>query len=53
MAGRLLSFFVRQAALLRPLGAAGKLQLAKDMGELQLSVGQGLYPLEALGPAHR
>ncbi len=50
MAGRLLSVFVRHAALLRPLGPAGKLQLAKDMGELQLTVAQGLYPLEQLGP---
>jgi hypothetical protein len=25
----------------------------KDVGEVQLVVGQGLFPLEALGPAHR
>jgi hypothetical protein len=45
--------WVRQACLLRLLGQTGKLVLAKDLGEMQLVVGQGLFPLEALGPAHR
>jgi hypothetical protein len=27
--------------------------LAKDLGEVQLVVGQGLFFLEALGPAHK
>ena len=45
--------WVRAACLLRPLGEGGKLQLAKDLGELQMVVGQGLFPLDALGPAHR
>jgi hypothetical protein len=52
-AGRLLMLWVRSACLLRPLGPQGKLQLAKDLGELQMVVGQGLFPLDALGPAHR
>lgn len=52
-AGRLLMLWVRSACLLRPLGGEGKLQLAKDLGELQMVVGQGLFPLDALGPAHR
>jgi hypothetical protein len=52
-AGRLLMLWVRAACLLRPLGEGGKLQLAKDLGELQMVVGQGLFPLDALGPAHR
>ena len=33
---------------MRPLGPQGKLQLAKDLAELQLAVGQSLYPLEQL-----
>ena len=41
MASRLLVFFVRHAALLRPLGTAGKLQLAK--------VGQGEGRFRARG----
>lgn len=52
-ASRLLMFWVRHACLLRPLEEPGKLQLAKDLGELQLVVGQGLFPLEAMGPANR
>lgn len=52
-AGRLLMFFVRHASLLRPLPAPAKLQLAKDLAELQAGVGQSLWPLEALGPAVR
>jgi len=53
MAARSLIFFVRHASLVRPLGQAGKLQLAKDMAELQLGVGSSLWPLEALGPPFR
>lgn len=52
-AGRLLAFFARHAALLRPLPPPAKLQLAKDLAELQAGVGQALWPLEALGPAVR
>jgi len=37
----------------RPLGHVGKLQLAKDMAELQLAVGSSLYPLEQLGQPYR
>eukprot|EP00967_Tisochrysis_lutea_P128513 scaffold219848_cov18-Tisochrysis_lutea.AAC.1 len=37
----------------RPLGHMGKLQLAKDMAELQLAVGSSLYPLEQLGQPYR
>lgn len=32
----------------RPLGPQGKLQLAKDLAELQQAIGQSLYPLEQL-----
>ncbi|KAK9840386.1 hypothetical protein WJX74_009033 [Apatococcus lobatus] len=49
MASRLLMFFVRHASLLRPLSHAGKLQLARDMAELEMAIGQSLFPLEALG----
>lgn len=45
--------WVRHACLLRPLGEQGKLQLAKDLGELQLVVGQGLFSLDAMGPVNR
>lgn len=37
----------------RPLSHTGKLQLAKDMVELQLAVGSSLYPLEQLGHPYR
>ncbi|GAB4821831.1 hypothetical protein N2152v2_008877 [Parachlorella kessleri] len=53
MAARLLVFFVRHAALLRPLGQAGKIQLAKDMGDLEASIAQHLLPLDQLGPPAR
>lgn len=49
LAARLLLFFVRHAALLRPLSQAGKLQLAKDMAELESAVGASLLPAEAVG----
>ncbi|GAX78041.1 hypothetical protein CEUSTIGMA_g5483.t1 [Chlamydomonas eustigma] len=53
MASRLLLFFVRHASLARPLGPHGKLQVAKDLAELQLAVGQNLYPLEQLNKPFR
>ncbi|GFR42609.1 hypothetical protein Agub_g3540 [Astrephomene gubernaculifera] len=53
MACRLLVFFVRHAALLRPLSQAGKLLVAKDLAELQAAVGQHLHPLEQLGQPYR
>eukprot|EP00198_Chlamydomonas_reinhardtii_P007786 XP_001697123.1 component of oligomeric golgi complex 5 [Chlamydomonas reinhardtii] len=53
MACRLLVFFVRHAALLRPLSQAGKLLVAKDLAELQAAVGQQLHPLEQLGQPYR
>jgi hypothetical protein len=49
MAARLVLFAVRHASLLRPLPQAGKLQLAKDLAELEAAVGQQLLPLEQLG----
>ena len=52
-AARLLMLWVRHACLLRPLSEQGKLQLAKDLGELQLVIGQGLFPLDAMGPVNR
>ncbi|KAL6762845.1 component of oligomeric golgi complex 5 [Haematococcus lacustris] len=53
MAARTLVFFVRHASLVRPLGQAGKLQMAKDMAELQMAVGASLYPLEQLHQPYR
>ena len=53
MACRTLSFFVRHASLARPLSPRGRLQLAKDMAEMQLAVGTALFPLEQLGLPYR
>ncbi|EIE21637.1 hypothetical protein COCSUDRAFT_30131 [Coccomyxa subellipsoidea C-169] len=53
MAGRIVLFFMRHASLLRPLSHAGKLQLAKDIAELEAAVAENLLPLEAVGAPHR
>lgn len=53
MASRLLVFFVRHAALVRPLSRPGKLQLAKDAAELEAAIEQHLVPPEQLGPPVR
>lgn len=53
MARRVLVFFVRHASLIRPLGTLGRLQLAKDISDLQVAVGQHLYPVERLGPPYK
>ena len=53
LASRTLRFFVRHVALVRPLSEAGKLRLARDMGELEFAVGQHLMPMHALGDAYR
>lgn len=45
---RLISVFLRHAALLRPLEESGKLRLAHDMAQLELRLAQ-LLPLETLG----
>eukprot|EP00899_Mesostigma_viride_P002929 jgi/Mesvir1/12637/Mv02193-RA.1 len=49
LATRVLVFFVRHAALLRPSSEAGRLQLAQDMTELELVIGQNVYPMEGIG----
>ncbi len=49
LASRILVFFVRHAALVRPLSRSGKLQLAKDIGELEAVMTQQLIPAEILG----
>ncbi|CAN1160734.1 Conserved oligomeric Golgi complex subunit 5 [Linum perenne] len=53
MAARVLIFFVRHASLVRPLSESGKLRMAKDMAELELTVGQNLFPVEQLGAPYR
>ncbi|KAL7587555.1 conserved oligomeric Golgi complex subunit 5 [Lactuca sativa] len=53
MAARVLIFFIRHASLVRPLSESGKLRMARDMAELELSVGQNLYPVEQLGAPYR
>lgn len=53
MASRVLSFFIRHAALVRPLSESGKLRMARDMAELELAVGQNLFPVEQLGAPYR
>ncbi|KAI3971861.1 hypothetical protein MKW92_052390 [Papaver armeniacum] len=53
MASRVLIFFIRHAALVRPLSESGKLRMARDMAELELAVGQNLFPVEQLGVPYR
>ncbi|CAI9089020.1 OLC1v1023505C1 [Oldenlandia corymbosa var. corymbosa] len=53
MASRVLTFFIQQASLVRPLSESGKLRMAKDMAELELTVGQNLFPVEQLGAPYR
>lgn len=53
MASRVLIFFIRHASLVRPLSESGKLRMAKDMAELELAVGQSLFPVEQLGAPYR
>ncbi|KAG0626188.1 hypothetical protein M758_2G109200 [Ceratodon purpureus] len=53
LASRVLLFWVRHAAMVRPLSESGKLQLISDMAELELVVGQSLFPVEQLGASYR
>ncbi|KAG9439155.1 hypothetical protein H6P81_019320 [Aristolochia fimbriata] len=53
MASRVLTFFIRHAALVRPLSESGKLRMARDMAELELAVSQSLFPVEQLGAPYR
>lgn len=53
MASRVLIFFIRHASLVRPLSESGKLRMARDMAELELTVGQNLFPVEQLGAPYR
>lgn len=53
LASRVLLFWVRHAAMVRPLSEVGKLQLISDMAELELVVGQSLFPVEQLGSSYR
>ncbi|CAH8257427.1 unnamed protein product [Arabidopsis lyrata] len=53
MASRVLIFYIRHASLVRPLSEWGKLRMAKDMAELELAVGQNLFPVEQLGAPYR
>jgi hypothetical protein len=53
MTARVLTFFVRHAALVRPLSESGKLRLTRDMAELELVVGQNLFQVEQLGAPYR
>ncbi|KAJ4833599.1 Conserved oligomeric Golgi complex subunit [Turnera subulata] len=53
MASRVLTFFIRHASLVRPLSESGKLRMARDMAELELTVGQNLFPVEQLGQPYR
>lgn len=53
MASRVLIYFIRHASLVRPLSESGKLRMTRDMAELELTVGQHLFPVEQLGPPYR
>ncbi len=52
LATRLLVFFVRHAALVRPLKEPGKLKLAADMAQLEFAVGT-LIPVKELGQPYK
>ncbi|XWS09351.1 hypothetical protein CRYUN_Cryun40dG0077700 [Craigia yunnanensis] len=53
MASRVLILFIRHASLVRPLSESGKLRMVRDMAELELAVGQNLFPVEQLGAPYR
>ncbi|XVF29406.1 hypothetical protein REPUB_Repub15cG0118400 [Reevesia pubescens] len=53
MASRVLILFIRHGSLVRPLSESGKLRMARDMAELELAVGQNLFPVEQLGAPYR
>ncbi|CAA3012698.1 conserved oligomeric Golgi complex subunit 5 [Olea europaea subsp. europaea] len=53
MASWVLIFFIRHASLVRPLSESGKLRMARDMAELELAVGQNLFPVEQLGAPYQ
>ncbi|EEF38383.1 conserved hypothetical protein [Ricinus communis] len=53
MASRVLTFCIRHASLVRPLSESGKLGMARDMVELELTVGQNLFPVQQFGPPYR
>ncbi|GMG98865.1 hypothetical protein Nepgr_000705 [Nepenthes gracilis] len=53
MASKVLMFFIRHASLVRPLSESGKLRMARDMAELELAVGQNLFPVGQLGAPYR
>ncbi|CAH8358884.1 unnamed protein product [Eruca vesicaria subsp. sativa] len=53
MASRVLIFYIRHASLVQPLSEWGKLRMARDMAELELAVGQNLFPVEQLGAPYR
>lgn len=50
---RILGFFVRHAALIRPLSQAGKLQLAKDTADIEEAVATSLVPPNAVPAAYQ
>ncbi|KAG8481307.1 hypothetical protein CXB51_026075 [Gossypium anomalum] len=43
----------RACLFVRPLSESGKLRMARDMAELELAVGQNLFPVEQLGAPYR
>lgn len=53
MACRVLVYFVRHAALIRPLGSKGRQQLGRDLTTVQAAVGRCLFPVERLGAPFR
>ncbi|XVF37671.1 hypothetical protein REPUB_Repub20aG0029700 [Reevesia pubescens] len=53
MASRVLILFIRHASLVRPLSESGRLRMVRDMAELELAVGQNLFPVEQLGAPYR
>eukprot|EP00892_Ulva_mutabilis_P001404 jgi/Ulvmu1/11264/UM073_0036.1 len=52
LAGRAVAFLVRHAAMLKPLPQEAKLQLAKDMAELEAVLRASVYPPDLLREPH-
>lgn len=53
MACRVLVYFTRHAALIRPMGLHGRQQLSRDLQSVQTAVSKFLFPVERLGSPFR
>lgn len=53
MACRVLVYFTRHAAMIRPMGLQGRHQLSRDLQSVQTAVSKSLFPVERLGGPFR